>query len=165
MNHPLELLAWSGEAPTDAPDCPFEPLIGSWDVTARWFEDGAEVRHGSGEWHFGWILGGRAIQDVLFARGAPPEERGTTVRCYDASIAAWRVVWQMPAAGEFTGLVARPEGDEIVLDGAALDGSSLERWAFSEVSADRFRWKGESSTDGGATWQLDQEMNGTRMHG
>ena len=39
-------------------------FVGSWDLDVRQFsEDGSERRR-AGEWHFGWALEGRAIQDV-----------------------------------------------------------------------------------------------------
>ena len=39
-------------------------LIGSWDLDiVRYLPDGA-TRRRKGEWHFGWALEGRAIQDV-----------------------------------------------------------------------------------------------------
>jgi hypothetical protein len=69
----------------------------------------------------------------------------------------------MPYSGEFTCMVSRQVGDEIIQEGSSMDGSSLERWMFSEITGDRFRWRGESSDDGGKTWGLDQQMTGRRM--
>jgi hypothetical protein len=71
-------------------------LIGSWDLDVRQFaEDGTERRR-KGEWHFGWILEGRGIQDVWIVppRGAQRTGNaaanvntyGTTVRIFDPRI-------------------------------------------------------------------------------
>ena|SRR5437588_851676 len=145
----------------DAPPCPYEPLVGSWAIAARWYPDGDGPRETKGEWHFSWILGGWGIQDVLFAAGAGTERRGTSIRCYDTVAAAWRVVWMMPASREFAALIARQDGVRIVQEGAALDLSSHQRWTFSDITENGFLWQGESSSDG-STWKLEGEMRGTR---
>ena len=60
--------------------------------------DGTSL-NATGEWRFGWILGGRAIQDIWIVpaprrlpAGRPrPIGYGTTVRVYDAGLKAWHV--------------------------------------------------------------------------
>lgn len=137
-------------------------LVGSWEIVSTWFRDGESVDEREGEWHFSWILGGRAVQDILYVKGAAPHEVGTTIRCYDAAFDAWRVVWMQPSGGEFVSLTGRPVGDTIVQEGASLDGTSLQRWTFSEITDESFLWRGESSPDGGLTWSLDQQMRAHR---
>jgi hypothetical protein len=39
-------------------------LIGSWDLDVMHIAEDRTVRRRKGEWHFGWALEGRAIQDV-----------------------------------------------------------------------------------------------------
>jgi hypothetical protein len=141
----------------------YAPLIGSWDVIHRTFALDGSVTEREGEWHFAWILGGRGVQDVLFAKGAPPGARNTAIRCYDESIDAWRVTAMQSIGGEFVSLVARRSGDKIVQHGAAHDGSTRERWTFSELTADSFRWTGESSPSASGEWKLHQEMRATRQ--
>ena len=75
----------------------FGQFVGSWDVEATYFHPGGATRaERRGEWHFGWVLQGRAIQDVLISpplddirAGAPPAEYGTTVRFYDRRSDSW----------------------------------------------------------------------------
>lgn len=136
-------------------------LIGSWDMEATWFEAGRAVRTGQGVWNFGWILGGRAIQDVLFAKGAESHHYGTTLRCYDAKEEVWHVFWAQPAFSEFAYLLGRRQGAAIVQQ-SAVHGPEMKRWSFDEITDRSFRWRGEVSLDGGSTWALTQEMIGLR---
>ncbi len=140
----------------------FGQFIGDWDIV--------EVRypqpHGTpltrhGEVHFGWILDGRAVQDVWMAyddvagRAVPI---GTTVRFYDPKIDAWHSIWLNPVGGYVQEFVARKVDAEIVLEGKTVDGGFPERWIFSEVTSDSFRWRAEETHDGGNTWILTEEM-------
>jgi hypothetical protein len=137
-------------------------FVGSWDIDAAWYEPGGIVRKGKGEWHFGWILGGRGVQDVLFAVGAPPEQFGTTLRCYDAEQDVWRVSWMQPYGGEYVHLVGRKVGDKIVQEGTGSDPARRERWSFTQITPASFLWLGEVSFDSGVSWQVEQEMRASR---
>jgi hypothetical protein len=55
-------------------------LIGSWEMDAVVHADDGTVHNGPGEIHFGWVLEGRAIQDVWIL---PNVFYGTTLRVYD----------------------------------------------------------------------------------
>jgi len=137
-------------------------FVGSWDVDATDFEGDGSSRRRRGEWHFAWVLGGRGVQDVLYAVGSPPELFGTTLRCYDAERDIWHVSWMAPAGGEFVHLVGRESEDGIVQIGQGPDPTRVERWTFSEISDDAFLWRGEVSYDGGDEWTLVQEMRAAR---
>ncbi|HVV78349.1 MAG TPA: hypothetical protein VHD59_01890, partial [Pseudolabrys sp.] len=56
-------------------------LIGDWTMTAALHE--GTTHSGGGEIHFGWVLEGRAIQDVWILYGA---FYGTTLRVYDPAL-------------------------------------------------------------------------------
>ncbi|HEY8470801.1 MAG TPA: hypothetical protein VIL18_14210 [Longimicrobiales bacterium] len=133
-------------------------LIGSWDVESRWYANGEVARTAEGEWHFGWVLGGACIQDVLFRKGAAPREYGTTLRCYDVAEDVWHVTWMQPASGEYAHLVAREFAGRIVQEVLNPAPGELERWSFHAIAADSFVCRGETSRDGGVTWVLQQEM-------
>jgi hypothetical protein len=149
----------------------YRGLIGRWDIEVIDYEDDGTRRTSQGEWHFGWALEGRAVQDVFIvpARtlrpGAVESRRGnrygTTVRFYDPTLRAWRIVWVNPVSGAVNSLTARVEGDAIVQEGTDSDGS-LIRWSFVEIGRSRFHWVGEKSTDAGRTWQTRAEFFGRR---
>ena len=51
-----------------------------------------------------------------------------------------------PVFGVIVNLIARPVGDEIVLEGRAPD-NKLYRWIFSDITDDTFRWTRYESAD------------------
>lgn len=148
----------------------YEALLGDWEMEVFDYADDGTRRTSSGEWHFAWVLEGRAIQDVFIAParasrrpGQPPKGNryGATLRVYDPAAGVWHVTWINPVSGAHDTLVGRRRGDEIVQEGKDRNGSPI-RWIFSEVTPTSFRWRGERSTDGGKTWRLEAEFFGRR---
>ena len=118
-------------------------------------------QHGTpdaGEIHFGWVLEGRAIQDVWILPGI---FFGTTLRVYDPGLDAWHILWSDPLKQLYTRQIGRARGSDIVQEGTA-DGGAAMRWSFTEITPDGFRWTGERSRDGGATWQLQADFRARR---
>lgn len=138
----------------------FDHFVGAWDVEYSILGPGESARRFSGELLFGWILDGRALQDIWVAYPAPgsKEERtlGTSVRFFDPSARKWRVVFVAPSFGSISQLEGGAEGERIVLHGSDTDGAML-RWSFDEIQADSFVWRGELSRDEGETWFLQEE--------
>jgi hypothetical protein len=131
-------------------------LVGSWDIDNRRLDpDTGEWLENTARWHFGWTLGGRAIQDTLEFGGRP----GTTVRLYNPRRDTWRVVWFAPSIGDICVLEGRRDGAGIFQEGTQPDGARI-RWIFSEISADRFLWRGYLERAG--EWILEQEMRARR---
>lgn len=144
----------------------FGRLVGGWDIEGRYFNsEGQVTQERQGEWHFGWVLEGRAIQDVILTppreerrkTGAPAVDYGTAIRFYDSRIDAWRVTAITPVFGVIVNLIARPVGEEIVLEGRAPD-NKLYRWIFSDITDHTFRWTGYESADEGRTWFMGEEI-------
>ena len=131
-------------------------LIGAWDLDVWYLVRGDEWT--KGEVHFGWVLEGRAVQDVWIM---PANTYGTTLRVWDSSIQAWRVTWINPPSGRRNELIGRRIGDEIVQVGTHADGTPI-RWKFSEISSDSFRWTGEALQADGVTWKLEAEFRAKR---
>jgi hypothetical protein len=71
----------------------------------------------------------------------------------------------MPKSNEFVALDVREEPGKIVQEGQSLRGESRQRWTISGITGSSFLWQGESSTDGGTSWRLEQEMRATRRLG
>ena len=72
----------SGGPATDRADKmkPYGWLIGRWVMDATVYRDDGGRHQGPGEIHFGWVLEGRAVQDVWILPGV---FYGTTLRVYD----------------------------------------------------------------------------------
>ena len=147
-------------------------FVGSWELDVTQIADDGTKRRRPGEWHFGWALEGRAIQDVWIV---PPrgEQRhgdaaarvnsyGTTLRVYDPDIDAWRIQWTDPVTRNFLSMIGRAQGENIVQLGTRADGA-LIRWSFSEITPDSFLWRGEVSAGQGASWRLNVEFTARRM--
>jgi hypothetical protein len=144
----------------------FGRFVGSWDIEATyWDHDGSVIGERRGEWHFGWVLQGRAIQDVLISpplaeqlqTGEPAREYGSSFRLYDPKTDIWRVTWFAPVSGTIVDLTARRDGERIVLEGSEPSGM-LDRWIFSDITPDAFTWTGYESTDEGRTWPMVERM-------
>jgi uncharacterized protein len=150
----------------------YDPLLGSWAVDVIDHDPGGPPRSSRGEWHFHWVLEGRAIQDVWISPprasrrpGLPTEGNryGTTLRVYDPVADIWHVTWINPVSGARNTLVGWKLGDEVIQEGTDADGS-LIRWTFSDLTRESFRWRGEASSDGGKTWRLAAEFRGRRIN-
>jgi hypothetical protein len=143
-------------------------FVGSWDITwAGIGPDGRPVT-ARGELHFGWVLGGRAVQDVWMVpgRGARGEQisplsfHGSAIRFYDPAIDAWRCTWIDPLMGRVRRFTGREVDGDIVM--LCTEDDPQLRWSFTDITRDAFNWRGEISRDGGVTFLPDEEMRITR---
>ena len=147
----------------------YAPLLGSWTVMTRdVLEDGSEVL-GEGEWIFGRVLDGRAVQDVWIAparqvRGNAPrhprERYGSSMRTFDPASKRWQVTWFNPVSGAFDVLHARVEEGKIVQLGSGSTGTCIE-WTFEHIGPTDFHWVGRSRGKDGK-WRLNAEFLGRR---
>ena len=152
------------QAPAAAPDRAekmglYGWLIGRWKMAAALYDQDGAKRTAQGMIHFGWVLEGRAIQDVWSLPGA---FHGTTLRVYDPGIDAWHILWIDPLKQFYSRQIGRARGDDIVQEGKDDSGAAI-RWSFSEITPDSFRWRGERSPDGGANWRLEADFFASRI--
>jgi len=144
----------------------FGQFIGAWDLEWHGLDRTGSPIAVRGELHFGWILDGRAIQDVWHVPTDSADAarvrafHGTTIRFYDPQLGAWRSTWLDPLNGRVRRFIGRPVDGVIVLEG--LDDDPRERWSFRDITHDSFLWRGEESIDGGRTWTLVDEMYARR---
>ncbi|HEV2111357.1 MAG TPA: hypothetical protein VGT99_08385 [Gammaproteobacteria bacterium] len=144
-------------------------FVGDWDADIVTYTPDGARHEGQGEIHFGWVLQGRAVQDVwMIPRlkdrkpGIPAMPLagnwyGTTVRAYDPALDAWHIYWIDPATNAYYQQLGRQQGADIVQQGSTPTGA-LSRWSFTEITPNSFHWKGEASADKGATWHLLVEV-------
>lgn len=154
------------------PDIPetnaiFAPFVGSWDLSVTWYEDGEVVRQQNGEWHFAWVLEGRAIQDVWIvprrderAKISDQYEYGTSIRFYDPYSEAWRSTWIGPMHGIVRSFKAYKSDGMVILETAQGEIDEM-RWVFSDISKDTFVWR--NSIRRGERWVLQQDFIATRV--
>ena len=137
----------------------FDRLVGTWDAEFTFRRDDGTSQHKKGELHFGWVMDGRAIQDLWIgypADGRPERTIGTTIRFFDTKLRQWRLVFINPQFNYIVTAQGGREGDRIVFRGVDTDGVPL-RWTFSDITGKTFNWRGEKSHDGGATWTLEED--------
>jgi hypothetical protein len=155
-------------------------FVGDWEMDVVTFLEDGTVHKGEGEIHVGWVLEGRAIQDVWmiprFQDRAPNIDQlpgagnwyGTTLRIYDPKLDAWRILWNDPATNFFAQQIARARGQDIVQEGPhAIRGGAM-RWTFSEIDrrgkaeAASFHWIAEHTFDD-QTWRKEVDIRARRV--
>jgi hypothetical protein len=163
----------------DAADDLYGWLIGSWDMDVVHYRIDLGNARRRGEIHFGWVLEGRAVQDVWIM--PPRDERaerrapgtgddrsnpadsmyGTTLRIWDPALRAWHVTYVNPRTGQRDELTGRRVGGDLVQIGTHADGTPI-RWNFTDITRDSFRWTGCALAPDGVTWTLEAEFHARR---
>ena len=135
----------------------FDRMIGTWDVAYTFIAADGSRQDAPGQFIAGWVLDGTAVQDLWI--GVPPGQTerfiGTTIRFFDTERRTWRVTWVAPFARAVTLLEGSGDARQIILLGDSPSGKL--RWSFNDITANDFIWRGELSTDNGATWRLREE--------
>jgi hypothetical protein len=146
----------------------YDWLIGSWNVEAIDYLENKEIIKSQGEWHFSYVLEGRAVQDVWIApkRSLRTDNLkqarnryGSTIRYFDKKEKKWCIIWFNPVSSTISKLYGWKAGNNIVHEGIDEDGN-LMRWTFEDITDKSFHWKGEISTDNGKSFELQAEFYG-----
>ncbi len=138
----------------------FGRFVGTWDGEYTEYSKDGGVTRSSGEWIFGWVMDGRAIQDLFVIHpSAQRSERymGSTLRCFDPKSQTWSVTFIDPENAAVETLTGGAVGDDrIVLLSQNTDGK-VSRWSFLDIRPDSWVFRDEASSDGGKTWRLREE--------
>jgi len=138
----------------------FGRFVGIWDGEYAEFSKDGKTTHSSGEWIFGWVMDGRAIQDLFIVHpSAARKERyvGTTLRYFEPKSGTWSATFVDPESGSAATLTGGAVEDRrIVLHGQIKDGKET-RWSFDEIRPDSWVFRDEETGDGGKTWRLREE--------
>lgn len=141
----------------------FGQFVGDWDIIeSRYLQPDGTWSITRGELHWGWILGGKAVQDVWMTieeKTGRPIPDGTTVRFYDPKIDAWRSTWLSPTQHVVRTFIGRLVDDQIVLDATDCTGDQSERWIFSQIAPNSFRWHAEEKKGREHEWVVTEEMS------
>jgi hypothetical protein len=134
-------------------------FVGSWiGRRVAW-----DAQGGHSEWraevHFGWVLQGRAVQDVWIARagsGGEPRMYGTTLRVYDPQAGHWHITWTDPVSQACARMIGRKVGDEIVQECRTEQGV-LRQWLFTDIADESFHWVWRDASADGKGWDVRAE--------
>lgn len=137
-------------------------FIGSWE--GKFVRENADGVHEElpAEVHFGWVLEGRAVQDVWIvpartAANASASMHGTTLRVYDPKNDLWHITWIDPVRLVYNRMIGRKIGDDIVQEYRGDDGARVQ-WTFTEIRPDAFHWTARRSENDGKTWKVLAEF-------
>lgn len=164
----LEALHAEGPAPDRVSQMLlYGQFVGSWEGRVVVHRLDGSRREAECEAHFGWVLEGRAIQDVWIAPSRSARQNpdlvrqgslyGTTLRVYDPQSDLWHITWIDPATQAFNRMIGRKVGDDIVQE--YLDEERTRcQWCFTEITANSFHWVWRESKDGGEIWNVRNEF-------
>jgi hypothetical protein len=140
-------------------------LVGTWNVQYTDFAQDGKATHRTGEFIVGWVMDGRALQDLWIVNPSgtrKDREVYTDLHWFDPKSRTWRATFVDPEHGSVARFSGGPVGnDRFVLETQDM-GSKQTRWSFNDIRPDAFVWRDEASSDGGKTWKLQAEYHMTR---
>ena len=142
-------------------------LVGTWDVEYTDFMKDGTTLHRTGEFMVGWIMDGRALQDLWIVDPwgkHKDREVYTDVDYFDAKSRTWHAIFVDPQDGSVARFTASDLGsNRLVLESKEIDAGDT-RWSFNDIHLNSFIWRDEGSSDGGKTWRLRSEYH-MKRHG
>ncbi len=141
-------------------------FVGAWEGRVIVYRSDGSRREESCEVYFGWVLEGRAIQDVWIGparqdrkedgRDKKKDMYGTTLRVYDPEKDVWHVTWIDPNTQSYNSMIGKKIGAELIQE--FREEGTLCQWLFTDISENYFHWIGRESKDEGKTWRVGNEF-------
>jgi len=141
---------------------PLGRVVGTWDVEYADFLKDGTVTHRSGEFIVGWVLDGRAVQDLWIVDPSgtgKDREVYTTVYYFEPKSRAWHATFVDPESASVMSFSGGAAGNDRFLLESQNTNSTTTRWSFNDIRSDSFVWRDEQSSDGGKTWRLKSEYH------
>lgn len=138
----------------------FGRFVGDWKlIKGRYFQVDGTWKVVHGESHWGWILGGKALQNVwkiYDSSTGKTVQNGTAVRFYDSVTDSWKGVGILPASNSVIQFSGKNDGSNIVL--TYSENNAEARCIYSDISEGSFRWKIEHFDPESGTWNATMEF-------
>lgn len=138
-------------------------LVGAWDVEYMDISKDGKAIYRSGELLVGWIMDGRAIEDVWIvdpSQAGKEREVYADVRYFDPKSGTWPAIFIDPESASVAAFAGGAVADDrIVLDSQDLVAGQTRRWSFNDIRDDAFVFRDDASSDGGKTWSLKSEYH------
>ena len=130
----------------------FDFWVGEWDCA---FEGGHAVNTVTRE------FGGQVVME-RFRMDAPRAWAGMSASVYNPDLRLWRQTWVDETGNYWHFVGTSVDGDPAFATPEPVDTDTMfKRMVFSDVTADAFRWRWESSPDG-TTWTVNWALDYTR---
>ena len=139
----------------------FDFWVGKWDLTWK----GANGKTEKGTNVITKTLDGKVIQENFRAiEGAQKGYKGVSISVFNPNTKVWYQTWMDNQGGNinFTGDF---DGEKKIFKTAeqTINGvKTISRMVFHSFRKDGFTWDWESSSDGGATWNINWQINYTK---
>jgi hypothetical protein len=143
-------------------------LVGSWDIEYGFISKDGTVKHESGEYFAGWVMDGRAMQDLWIVHQSPTRKQKevyTTLRYVDPKSGTLHATFidpQIASIANFTGTVDGNDRIAALTHDFSDKGDQQNRWSFNDIGPNSFVFRDEQSNDGGKTWRVVEEDHMTR---
>jgi len=146
----------------------FDFWIGEWDVNLRTLQsDGSWEDSKSARAKIYRILDGRAILELWDEQKPGDAIRGYSLRFFDPDKEKWQLFLNWPGDNRsgtsmLSGSFRHGRGEFFSTQKGADGKPTIDRYTFSDISADSLRWDDGFSVDGGRSWRSNWIMEFSR---